>query len=237
MYRILVGHSSEVYTGALSRHLGQTCQIRVCHDGPSVMAAMGRFQPDIFFLDAAIIRKDALSILRQSTFVPRVVVVSSNYIDKRIHHQLQALGVRQILLMPSANTVGQYIHHLLEEMQTDNAPYSLEYLTAMQLHALQFQSHLDGYRQLCIGIPMLCRDPKQPLIKQLYPAIAEALDLPDWRAVEHSIRKSICQAWEKRDNDAWKAVFPPRDAVNSSCPSNKQFLLRMAEHISQKSAP
>lgn len=235
MYRMLVGHSSEVYTGALARQLETVCQLRLCHDGPSVMAAMGRFQPDILLLDAAIIRKDALSILRQSAFVPRVVVVSINYTDKRILQQLQTLGVRQVLLMPTANTVDQYIRTLIEKLQTGTAPCSLEHLTAMQLHALQFQPHLDGYRQLCIGIPLLCRDIKQPLIKTLYPAIAEALDLPDWRAVEHSIRKSICQAWEQRDNDAWKAVFPSAEQSGAACPSNKQFLLRMAEHISRRS--
>lgn len=235
MFRVLIAHSSEVYAVALKRRLDRDCRIHLCHDGPQTLSALDRFQPDILLLHAAMPRKDALSILRQSLFTPRMVLVTTNYLDGKILHQLQALGVQQILIMPSLATAGQYIRNALADLHSSSASQSLEYLTVMHLHRLRFGIHLDGYRQLRTGVPLLCRDPEQPLTKQLYPAIAEALDLLDWRAVERSIRKSIRQAWETRDNDVWASYFPPDEFGNTPCPSNKQFLLRLAELVRKES--
>lgn len=235
MYRVLIADSSEVYAGALKRRLSRDCKIQLCHDGLQTLLALDSFQPDLLFLSAAMPRKDALSILRQTTYTPRQIFVSTNFLGKHIHQQLQDLGVQQLLLMPTLTTAEQCIRNALEDFRNGGASTSLEYRTVSHLHNLRFQVHLDGYRQLRVAVPMLCRNPDQPLTKQLYPAVAEAMDLPDWRVVERSIRKAICQAWEIRDNDAWAAYFAADDTANVPCPSNKQFLLRLAELV-RKSA-
>ena len=229
MYRVLLANSSEIYVGALQRQLKKQCTLKVTTDGHSTLAAMGRFRPDILLLDASLIRKDALSVLRQSAFIPQVILVCSNFVDSRVLAQLQVLGVQQVMLMPSVSMVETYVKSTMEQMDNGTCRGSPEYLTALQLHALGFQIHLDGYRQLCVGIPMLCRNPEQAVTKTLYPAIADALALPDARTVEHSIRKAILQAWQERDNDLWNGLFPNQ----KSCPSNKQFLFRMAQRISE----
>lgn len=231
MYRVLAANSSEIYVSALRRQLEKQCQLKITTDGYSTLAAIGHFRPDILLLDASLIRKDALSVLRQSVFIPQTILVTSNYMDSRVLSQLQVLGVRQLMLMPPISMVEMTLRGIMEEMDNGTCMGSLEYLTALQLHALGFQVHLDGYRQLCIGIPMLCRDPEQTVTKTLYPAIAEALALPDARTVEHSIRKAIFQAWQSRDNDLWNSLFPN----TRECPSNKKFLFRLSERISELS--
>lgn len=229
MYRVLLANSSEIYVNVLRRQLEKQCNLMITTDGHSTLAAMGRFRPDILLLDASLIRKDALSVLRQSAFIPQSILVCSNFVDSRVLTQLQVLGVQQVMLMPSISMVETYVRSTMEQIGNGTYLGSPEYLTALQLHALGFQVHLDGYRQLCVGIPMLCRDPEQAVTKTLYPAIADALALPDARTVEHSIRKAILQAWQKRDNDLWGSLFPNLP----ECPSNKQFLFRMARHIAE----
>lgn len=227
MYRVLLANSSEIFAFVLRRQLEKLCHLKVTTDGHSTLAALGRFRPDIFLLDAALVRKDALSVLRQSAFIPQSILVCSNFVDSRVIHQLQVLGVQQVMLMPSVSMVETFVKAVTEQMDSGMHLGSPEYRTALQLHAMGFHVHLDGYRQLCVGIPMLLRDPEQAVTKTLYPAIAEALALPDARTVEHSIRKAIEQAWQTRDNDVWDPLFPGCTA----CPSNKRFLYRMAQRL------
>ena len=228
MFRVMLASDAEVYTSALQRRLQDCCQIRICTDGLAAMAALVSYQPDVLLLDAGLTRKDALSVLRESVFIPRAVLVYTNYLDGRVLNQLQTLGVRHTLLMPSVGTVEQHIRNYLEEFGSGSSMGSLEYRTAMQLHSLGFNPRQEGYRLLCVGIPMLIRNPDQPLVKTLYPAIAEALLLSDGRAVEQAIRKSINQAWEYRDNALWAKIFPVDSNGNVIRPSNKQFFLYMA---------
>lgn len=228
MFRVMLASDAEVYTSALQRRLKDCCQVRICTDGLAAMAALVSYQPDVLLLDAGLTRKDALSVLRQSVFIPRAVLVYTNYLDGRVLNQLQTLGVRHTLLMPSVRTVEQHIRNYLEEFGADTTIGSLEYRTAMQLHSLGFTPRHEGYRFLCVGLPMLVRNPDQPLVKSLYPAIAEALLLPDWRTVEQAIRKAIKQAWEYRDNDLWSKIFPADSTGNVIHPSNKQFFLHIA---------
>jgi len=102
-------------------------------------------------------------------------------------------------------------------------------LTARHMQTLGMSSSLDGYKQLRVGIPMYHRNPRQMVCKELYPAIAKAYQWKDPRKVEHSMRSAIQSAWRHRDNGVWSVYFPPKDNGDIPCPSNKQFISRIAE--------
>ena len=87
--------------------------------------------------------------------------------------------------------------------------------------------HRMGFQQLCIAIPQYAENINISLSKELYPAIAEHMQLSDWRSVEHTIRESIRQAWDHRDLEVWEKYFPRA----AKCPSNKVFLAVMAEYL------
>ena len=103
--------------------------------------------------------------------------------------------------------------------------------TMVHLHVLSFLTHLDGYRQLRAGIPIFAANPTLRLSKELYPAIAKQLDIPDARSVEHSIRKAIEAAWHRRNPVVWAKYFPPGPDGNIHCPTNKTFISRLAEML------
>lgn len=229
MGRLLISHSSEVYALALARRLEQTFDVRICCDGAQAPALLAAFQPDILILHTAMPRKDALSILRETPWIPPVIIATTNYLDDRQEKRLLSLGVQQILLMPTVSAVVLCLQTLLSHMDQREGRQDPMQLAAIHLHILNFQPHLDGYHQLCIGLPLCCENPRQPLTKQLYPAIAKAMDVSDWRSVEHSIRKAIFAAWQQRDDVVWGKYFPPDGQGQSPCPSNKQFISRLTE--------
>ena len=98
-------------------------------------------------------------------------------------------------------------------------------LPELLLRKLNMHTHLDGYRQLCLAIPMFAENPGTRLSKELYPAIADKMALADPRAVEHSIRMAITDAWARRDPAVWDKYFPG----SHKPPNNKAFLCRLAE--------
>lgn len=234
MRRLLIVNSSEVYALALARRLCGDFDVRICTDGALAPAILGDFQPDILILHTAMPRKDSLSILREMPAQPSVIIATTNHLDSRQERRLLALGVQQILLMPTVSAVVLCLQSVLSDLDQRDSQHSAAQLTAMHLHILNFQTHLDGYHQLCVGLPMGVQNPRQPLTKELYPAIAKILGVSDWRAVEHSIRKAIFRAWQQRDDVVWGKYFPPDAQGRIPCPSNKQFISRLIQMLSQE---
>lgn len=235
MERLLIIHSSEVYISVLARQFGSNFHIQVCTDGTQASHQIDRFQPDILILDTGIHRLDALTILQQISHRPGILIALANYMDSRLESRLSNLGVQRILTMPTAASVVTCVHTLMQESAAKHCQSCLEQLAAAHLQKLNFQSHLDGYRQICAGLPLFAKDPHQLMSKELYPVIARELNVTDWRAVEHSIRKSIRTAWGHRNPDIWDQYFPLEADGRSVCPSNKYFLTRLLEKILQGS--
>ena len=231
MRRLLISHSSEVYALALARRLENEFDVRICCDGAQTPALLDTFQPDILILHTAMPRKDALSILRETPWTPPVIIATTNYLDDRQERRLLSLGVQQLLLMPTVSSVVLCLQTLLSHADQQKGRQDPHQLAAIHLHILNFQTHLDGYHQLCVGLPLCCESPRQPLTKQLYPDIAKALDISDWRAVEHSIRKAIFSAWQQRDDVVWSKYFPQDRQKQSLPPSNKQFISRLTQML------
>lgn len=93
------------------------------------------------------------------------------------------------------------------------------------LHELRFGVHRLGYQQLLVLIPRYVQDSRQSLSKELYPYAAEYFGYTSWKPVEHAVRLSIRDAWERRIPGAWEEYFPGVQKV----PSNKQFIAVLAE--------
>lgn len=114
----------------------------------------------------------------------------------------------------------------MNETKTPVLASHSEQTKAMLLH-LQFPVHRNGYKQLCIAVPIYAQDPFQSLTKELYPAIARQLGFSDGKAVEHCIRDCILYAYEHRDPEVWEQYFTNAQKA----PSNKQFLSTLAERL------
>ena len=226
MYKLLIADASEPYTDALSDIFRHEFELKICHDGETALEMLLSFTPDILILNLMLPFKDGLTILQESAHRPRVILAVTPYANSYIEQTAINLGVQYIMIMPTVNSLRVRLMDMIANTISPTPDLSAQ--TIIHLHALGFQTHLDGYRQLCIGLPLFAAATGMRLSKELYPAIAEHLGNLDARSVEHSIRKSITNAWSQRDPVIWAKYFPGHTGEHL-CPTNKEFLSRIAE--------
>lgn len=227
--RLLIAENSQLFADFLSQQLEDSMEIRVCRDGCDTLALLPEFLPDALILNLALPRMDGLTVLRQTRFAPPVILGFTGYLSGDIQQTAYALGVSKLTLMPSVSGTAASLLSLLEQARDPNAPKDPRQLARSHLRALNFPTHLAGYRLLCVALPIFAADPSQTLSKELYPAVAKIMGHSDSRAVERAIRTAIAKAWQTRDVQSWNAYFPG-DRV---CPNNKRFLSRLAEMMEE----
>lgn len=226
MRRMLIADASEIYTDALEEVFRNEFELHICHDGESALEELLSFRPEVLILNLMLPYKDALTVLQESSHKPQVVLALAPHVPPYVHQAMDAVGIDYILIAPTINTIRVRLMDLIATTTQRSADPTAQ--TAVHLHALNFPTHLDGYQQLCAAIPIFAANPNMRLSKELYPAVAKKLGLPDPRTVEHSIRKAINAAWSKRETVVWVKYLPPKADGTIPCPSNKEFISRVA---------
>ena len=229
MRKLLIADSSEIFTGALTAALGNRFDIHVCGDGPSALDALQQEQPDILILNLLLPYKDGLTLLQESCYQPPIILAIAMHLSAYVEQSVAALGIDYTMISPSVSTVVLRLNDLIRQYSALPDTADLQSRTVHHLHQLNFPVHLDGYKQLCVALPLFAQNPQQLLTKELYPAVAKQFDHKDIRAVEHSIRKAIRAAWKYRDNATWRKYFSFNSQGYIFCPATKEFLCRMAE--------
>ncbi len=228
MEKLLIADPSIVLTDALSQVFRNEFDLQVCHDGETALELLHSFHPDVLILNLMLPFQDGLTVLQKSTHRPRCILATTSFINPYIEQVCQGLGVQYIMMLPV--TISALRVRLMDMVHSISAPKAkISAQVALHLHNLGIPTHLDGYRQLCAGIPLFAENPSMLLSKELYPTIAKQFDLPDARTVEHSIRKAIQSAWQKKDPLTWEKYFPANQQKNIPCPTNKAFIARVAE--------
>lgn len=220
MLKLLVAEMSQEMTDALEKTLGGEFEMVVCHDGETALEQLYYFKPDALILQLRLPFKDGLTVLQESAYKPRFILAMTHILPEYAERRAFELGIQYILLTPTVETVRLRLMDLIAKIEPRESTR-----VAVHLHALGFRTNLDGYRQLCVGIPIFAKNPGMLLSKELYPAIGGVFDLPDPRTVEHSVRKAITDAWARRDIIVWEKYFPGA----RTAPTNKAFISRLAE--------
>lgn len=220
MLKLLVADMSEEFTGAVEKALYNAFDMKICHDGETALELLHSFRPDALVIHFLLPFKDGLTVLQESAYRPRVILALTHYLPPYAEKRAVELGIQYVLFSPTVDTLRVRLMDMIAETQPQE-----ETRVAVHLHALGFRTNLDGYRQLCEGIPIFAQNPGMLLSKELYPAIGEMFRLPDCRTVEHSIRKAITDAWTRRDPIIWEKYFPGA----GTAPTNKVFISKLAE--------
>ncbi len=229
MHKLLIADSSEPFTDALKEVFENDFDLQICQDGETALELLVKFQPEVLILNLMLPFKDGLTVLQESAHRPKVILAVCPYVNSYIEQAAVNLGVQYIMLMPTVNALRVRLMDMIAA--TIPQKEDLQGQTVVHLHILNFSTHLDGYQQLCVGIPIFFQNPGMRLSKELYPAIAKHFGLPDARTVEHSIRKAIAAAWRHRDAVVWEKYFPKRPDGTVSCPTNKEFICHIAEML------
>lgn len=229
MQKLLIADCSRVFTAALTAKLQDRFQIMTCADGQAARELLHRYQPDVLILNLMLPYIDGLTLLQKSDFRPPVVLATTMYMSAYVEQMLAALDIDYTMIAPSVDTVVLRLRDLLARYSLAAEPMDLHEKTVHHLRLLNFPTHLDGYRQLCLALPLFAENPQQFLTKELYPTVAKLYGCKDSRSVEHSIRKAIHAAWQQRDNATWRKFFSPGPQGRIPCPTNKEFICRLAE--------
>lgn len=234
MQKLLIADSSGIFVSALTTALGGQFQVTTCTNGLAALELLQQEQPDILILNLMLPYIDGLTVLQQATFHPDLIMAITMHMSAYVEQAVTKLGVDYTMIAPSAKSVVLRLQDLLKQYRAPADNMDIHDKTIHHLHLLNFPTHLDGYRQLCLALPLFARNPQQLFTKELYPAVARLCGCKDGRAVEHSIRKAIQAAWRQKDNAIWRKYFAsgPRGLV--SCPTNKEFICRLAEILNSQ---
>lgn len=223
MQRLLIADSSELFVCALRDALANSFDIQVCTDGCDALALLEEFQPELLVLDFHLPQKDGITILRQASHRPAIILGLANYLSPYICQTAAALRVSHLMNTPTVGTVAECLQELAN-MSAAASEADLGELIRFHLQTLKIRTKLRGYDQLLVGLPMYIADPTIPLSKVLYPAIAAKTGSTGGDAVEHTIRHAIENAWKRRDQEVWRRYFPADANSSIPCPSNGAFM-------------
>lgn len=229
--KLLIAHSSDIFMSALEDALKDQFQIITCTNGDTLLERLPQYQPDALVLNLMLPYKDGITVLQQTPYLPPVILAITNHLSTYAERAIAALGIDYTMIMPSVEAVAMRLQDLMQQHTHADSVMDIHAKTACLLHQLGFPSHLDGYRQLCIALPLFAGAPHQLVTKELYPAVAALCGSKDSRSVEHSIRKAIYFAWKQRDNATWRKYFTMDSRGNIACPTNKAFICRLAEML------
>ena len=228
MLKLLIVDSSEPLTDGLEAVFKNEFDLRICHDGETALETLLSFQPDALIINFQLPYKDGLTVLQQSAHRPRVILAIAGYISPYVEQAAAEAGVQYIAIMPTVESLRVRLVDMISAAMNPKKDVTAQ--VWQHLHILNFRTHLDGYHQLQVGIPMFFENPDICLSKELYPAIAAHFKYPDSRTVEHSVRNAIENAWRNRDPAVWAAYFP--DSTDKPrCPTNKKFFAAIAEKL------
>jgi len=229
MHRLLIVDASEAYTDALEDILQNEFELLICRDGETGLEMLHTFQPEALIINLMLPFKDGLTVLQESRHRPRVILAISPFINAYIEQVACDLGIQYLMILPTVNALRVRLMDMIAANLTDREDPATQVVT--HLHILNFPTHLDGYRQLCIGIPLFAVNPDMRLSKELYPAISKHFGCVDARSVEHSIRQAIRAAWMRKDPIVWAKYFSPAPDGTLLCPTNKEFICCIAKML------
>lgn len=230
--KLLIADRSEDYCCLLAGILKEKCEIRYCCTGPKTVELLESFQPDALILDVGMPILDGVGILRmENVFRPAgiIAMISSN--GDALMKQLTFLGVDHIMLKPGS--IPSLLSHLEEfrQMQQLRIPsHAASYSRISQMLTQLGLSPGRNTEYIRTALPYLVCDPMQGITKELYPVVAEVQGCGSWYQVERGIRSVIRDAYRRRDPQVWQRYFREEDG----CPSNKTFLLRIAQALTQE---
>lgn len=224
---VLLADPSEEITTALEEALRPLFRTVCCHDGLDFPALLNREQPALVIMELSLPRADGAELLRELALRenrPLVLIytaANTNYLLSALYN----LPVDYLLRKPmDISKVANRARQMLE----DQTRIRLDWGASDLLLRLGIPEHLQGFRNMAVGIPLLSENPDQFLGKTLYQQIA-CRNRVTAESVEKAIRDAIRAGWERGNRQLWRQYFPGA----TEPPQNKPFLIRLAGLLSR----
>ena len=228
MDKLLIAVQSDLFAQFLAKEFQSEYQICTCCDGYEALELLSAFRPHAMILNLSLPRKDGITILTQSSYIPPVILGIAEHSDPYGFSTAQRLGVGHILICPTVNTVAVTLSRMRLDLGEQASP-ALEKQILLLLHSLGFAANHNGFSMLNIAIRLWATDPSRQLSHDIYDEIAQEFNCSE-SSVEASIRRCIKNAWLKRENVVWSKLFTI-DSNAPRCPNNSLFMKCLAQQI------
>ncbi len=235
MQKLLVAESTQTFCAAVQKALCDQFDIRTCSKGEEVLVHIRSFQPDIMVLDLMMPGMDGIAILQaafSAGFCPKVLAITRQ-ITGYCEQKMVEYGVQHIMVKPChVPVVAARIFDLAQQKQC-SPEERLSNAVDNMLLLVGCRSGLSGYPCLRHAVLMKIQDPERMFTKEIYPSVAAKYGKTP-PGVERLMRIVIEDAWKRRDDALWRLYFPAQRNGKLECPSNKDFITKMAACVTQE---
>lgn len=224
--KILLADPSEVWCDALEEQLKSHYTVLRCNDGREVLQNLTEHRPELLVLGLDMPYVDGLTLLQliHTSGIPVRILVTSFVYNSYTLGMLEQFKIAYALTKPcTVCTALSQIYQILHYEETANQAFDPDPV----LLALGLRMNLSGYPCVRTAIMLLRENPGQWITKVLYPNVAKLCGGTPER-VERAIRNVIRDAWLRRDDRIWQAYFPADRVERIKCPSNGDFITRIA---------
>ena len=228
MDKLLIAVGSEELAESLSEEAKSTREICICKDGDSALKMLESFCPDQLIIDLHLTYTGGLTVLNSASRIPKAAIALT-YSDTFYAIQAaQDVGVGFVMRLPCrAAAIIRNLDELIRIAALPDHKPDPQQTVCRHLRILEIAANREGFRHLQVGIALYQQDSQQSVTKELYPAIAKICGNDNGAQVETAIRNVIGEAWERRDRAVWDYYFPGKE----KCPTNKQFISRLAQML------
>ena len=227
MQSILIAEPFDLFRSELEKELNKDYIVYSCATGEEGMRLLREYRPDGLFLNMRLSDTDGLFFLQQvCAYLPSVILTVAPTYSAQLEQHLLDLGVFYLLISGcSVRIAAHHIRFFLENAHV-RVPVTARETAVTHLRVLGIP-HQSGYDDLRVGIPLFAQDLNQSMTKEFYPAVAVLAGRENWKQVEKAIRTVKLAAYRNRNDTVWKEYF----SDTSKCPTNRDFLTRLAEFI------
>jgi CheY-like chemotaxis protein len=219
---ILLADPAEEVILELARALRPEFRVLCCGSGPEALEILNREHPALLIMELSLPRMDGMALLRElRSLDPRPLVLI--HTAANTNYLIGALGELPVDYLLRKPTPISTIVERAREMLAFQADTPVQWQVSDLLIRLGIPEHMQGFRNMAVGIPLLIDDPGQFLGKTLYRQIASQ-NRVTCDSVEKSIRDAIRAGWDRGNRALWLQYFPGA----ADMPQNKPFLIRMA---------
>jgi len=227
--KLLIADQSEELCLALADVLQSEYHIKLCLEGQETLQMLRSFRPDILVLDMMLPGLDGITLLQRAaeSGLNPMVLATTVYTNAYNEESLGLLGVGYCVVKPcDIEGTADRIRDLSRRL---NAPDPRVRIVKI-LNKMGFHSKYQGRDCLREAVPMMCKDRRQAITKELYPAVGEVLGLSALQ-VERSIRNAVEIAWKSRNEAVWKEYMPAGEANSGKKPTNGELICALADYI------
>jgi len=232
---ILVADNSEEFREAICAFLERDFVVTACDNGSTALELLQAAPPDGLVLDLMLPGTDGISLLRRlRQAYPEdrpwpVILALTRFVSPYVYAASEELDIRYMMLKPcSAETVADHMVSLCKKPEVPEEPLDNPRITVSNLlRTVGIPAKRAGYGFLREAILLKMQDPRQSMMKEIYPAVGKSGNATV-NQVERNIRSAIEAAWLNHESPLWQELFPEYRLTR---PTNAEFIARLADYL------